>query len=203
MKLAKLLTFVVTFIVLSESAFAREGAAYELVKSLTTLFGPRPAGSKAETAAAGWLASHLDSKGFSDVSIEKFPIKSWQPGSTHVTVLGDVEQDLVAVALGGSQPGSPIEADVIVFSSFAEFSKAESDQVRGKIVLINQAMERNAEGSGYRHLVSARYQGPQMARSPARLVSLFDLLLHINTAWQAVALQSLKLKFSQRLLFLL
>mgnify|MGYP001030263228 FL=1 len=47
--------------------------ALDYVTQITTRFGPRPAGSRAEQDASAWAADYMRAHGFQNVRIEQFP----------------------------------------------------------------------------------------------------------------------------------
>jgi len=100
---------------------ALEGSiAYDLVSELTTRFGPRLAGSASEQAAAAWGADTFRSLGFVGVAVESFPLALWTRGETRVEIVGDFQQPLAAVSLGGSiaTPADGIEGDAAIFETY-------------------------------------------------------------------------------------
>lgn len=137
-----------------------DSLAYNLVRDLTTKFGPRPAGSAAEAAAAKWGSDKMREFGFQAVAIERFPLLRWSPGDTRVELLGDVAQRLVATPLGGLEAGPPVEAPVSLFTSYDAFLKSDPAEVRGRIVAILEPVRRAIDGDGYIAVVPARARGP-------------------------------------------
>jgi len=133
--------------------------AYDLVRDLTTLFGPRVAGSPSEAAAAQWGADRLRRYGFNPVSVEFFPLRRWSPGETHIERLGIAGQPLVATALGGSVSGPAVEGEVMAFASYADFVASDPGIVRGRIVAVLDPVSRTSDGSGYLSHTEIRYRG--------------------------------------------
>src|SRR5687768_3040564 len=74
--------------------------ALDYVTQLTTRFGPRPAGSKAEQDASAWAAGYMRAQGFQNVRIEEFPLVGWERGEERAFIVGDRPQRLVVAALG-------------------------------------------------------------------------------------------------------
>ncbi|ADG11413.1 peptidase M28 [Caulobacter segnis] len=137
--------------------------AYDLVRDLTTLFGPRPAGSAAEAAAARWGSDKMKALGFQGVTIEPFPLLRWTPGETRVELIGDPAQRLVATPLGGLVAGPPVEAPVALFRSYDAFLKSSPAEVRGRIVAVVEPVRRAINGDGYVEAAPARARGPAEA----------------------------------------
>ncbi|MDH5822285.1 M20/M25/M40 family metallo-hydrolase [Luteimonas sp. RD2P54] len=145
---------------LRDQALAGEAIAYGFVSELTTRFGPRPAGSAAEHAAADWAAARLRALGFDRVAIEPFPLVGWTRGEESAEIVGAHPQRLAAAALGGSPatPASGIEGEVVPFDSLEALRAAPVGSLEGRIVLLNQRMPRVA--GGYGALVPGRLFAP-------------------------------------------
>lgn len=58
----------------------KDNVALDYVTQITTRFGPRPAGSHSEQAAAAWAADYLKGLGFKNVRIQSFPLVGWERG---------------------------------------------------------------------------------------------------------------------------
>ena len=141
--------------------------AYSLVEDITTRFGPRPAGSAAETAAAEWGAVKLKELGFTNVTIETFPLVPWTRISESGSVVGPNAQPLTVSLLGGSvsTPPGGIEAEAVFFDTFQQLQDAPADSLHGKIAVVLQPTVRMQDGSGYGYANAMRSQGPSVARS--------------------------------------
>ncbi|HKR35281.1 MAG TPA: M20/M25/M40 family metallo-hydrolase [Steroidobacteraceae bacterium] len=140
-------------------------SAYEHVTSLVTEVGPRSAGSSGDAAAVRWALNKLGSLGFSNVRTQDVLVPHWVRGHAEVTLAGPVPQPLVAVALGGSVGTSDegIEAPVLEVASLDALNALPAATVGGKIVFINQRMERTRDGAGYGATVKIRSDGPSAA----------------------------------------
>jgi Zn-dependent M28 family amino/carboxypeptidase len=140
-------------------------SAYEHVTSLVTDVGPRSAGSSGDAAAVRWALNKLGSLGFSQVRSQDVLVPRWVRGHAEVTLAGPTPQPLVAVALGGSVGTSDdgIEAQVVEVASLDALNALPPAAVGGKIVFINQRMERTRDGSGYGATVRNRSEGPSTA----------------------------------------
>ncbi|HKS58372.1 MAG TPA: M20/M25/M40 family metallo-hydrolase [Steroidobacteraceae bacterium] len=140
-------------------------SAYEHVTSLVTEVGPRSAGSSGDAAAVRWALNKLGSLGFSNVRTQDVLVPRWVRGHAEVTLAGPVPQPLVAVALGGSVGTSEegVEAQVLEVASLDALNALPAATVGGKIVFINQRMERARDGSGYGATVKIRTEGPSAA----------------------------------------
>jgi len=139
--------------------------ALDYVTQLTTRFGARPAGSKAEQDASAWAADYMRAHGFQNVRIEQFPLVGWERGEESGSIVGARPQRLVLAALGHS-PGTNgvIEADVVLFDSLEALNAAPAGSLTGKIAYVDAGqMVRMQDGSGYGPLTRIRGAGPSAA----------------------------------------
>ena len=139
--------------------------ALDYVTQLTTRFGARPAGSKAEQDASAWAADYMRAHGFQNVRIEQFPLVGWERGEESGAIVGARPQRLVLAALGHS-PGTNgvIEADVVLFDSLEALNAAPAGSLTGKIAYVDAGqMVRMQDGSGYGPLTRIRGAGPAAA----------------------------------------
>ena len=147
-------------------AALKANVALDYVTQITTRFGPRPAGSRAEQQAAAWAADYLRAQGFQNVRIEEFPLVGWERGEDSGAIVGAHPQPLVLAALGHS-PATPrggIEADVVRFNTLDELRAAPDASVRGKIVYVDLGqMHAMQDGSGYGPQTRVRGAGPGVA----------------------------------------
>lgn len=174
----------------------RDGAleanrALEIVTEITTRFGPRPAGSASEQAAAAWAADWMRDNGFRNVRIEEFPLIGWDRGQDSGAVVGRFAQPLAVAALGHS-PATPeggVEAEVVRFTSLESLQAASERDVRGRIVFIDLGqMLPMQDGSGYGPQTRVRGLGPAAARDKGAVAyvmrsvgSDYDRLPHTGT----------------------
>ena len=146
-------------------AALRENIALDYVTQLTTRFGARPAGSKAEQDASAWAADYMRAHGFRNVRIEQFPLVGWERGEESVAIVGARPQRLVAAALGHS-PGTngAIEAEVVRFETLEDLNAAPAGSLAGKIAYVDagQLIPTNS-GAGYGPLTRIRGAGPGAA----------------------------------------
>ena len=135
--------------------------AWALVQQLTRDIGARPAGSAADAKAVAWAQAAMRRLALHNVRAEAMQMKVWQRGSASAQLVAPVKETLVMAALGGSTatPDAGIEADVAWYPDFAALKADTSDRARGKIVFIDQKMERFRDGSGYGPAVMARGNG--------------------------------------------
>ncbi|MBS0366482.1 MAG: M28 family peptidase [Proteobacteria bacterium] len=165
---------------LRETAAAGRNIAWDWVSELTTRFGPRPAGSASEHAAAEWAAARLRTLGFDEVRIETFPVTAWVRGTETAQIVAPFPQPLVIAALGESPPTPPagIEAEVVVFGSLEELQAAPPGSLTGRVAMVAAAMVRTEDGAGYSSAVGARIDGP---RDAARRGAIAFLLRSTGT----------------------
>lgn len=139
--------------------------AFEHVSSLVTEVGPRFAGSAGDAAAVRWAMNRLGVLGFSHVRSQDVLVPHWVRGTAQADIVTPFPQSLVAVAIGGSVGTAEegIEAAVLTVASLDALSALAPTAVSGKIVFIDERMERTRDGSGYGRAVRNRSQGPSVA----------------------------------------
>lgn len=144
----------------------RSNIALDYVTQVTTRFGARPAGSRAEQQAAAWAADYMRAHGFQNVRIEEFPLIGWERGQSSGEVLGEHPQALVLAALGHS-PATPrggVEGEVVRFTSLEELQAAPAGSLAGKIAYVDFGQMRPMQdGSGYGPQTRVRGAGPGVA----------------------------------------
>ncbi len=143
--------------------------AYQVLESLTTEIGPRPAGSPAQMRARDWAVAKMTALGFTNVHVEPFAKRAWLRDTESAAILSPFPQKLAILGLGNSVPTPPegITAEVVVLKSLEELKAAPADAFTGKIVVVNQPMTRTQDGSGYGAAVAARYAPSEAARRGA------------------------------------
>ena len=159
----------------------RENRAYDIVKSLTTEVGPRPAGTEAEGRARDWAVAKLNSLGFQNVAVEPFQVPLWVRGAERAEILSPFPQALIVTALGGSAAtGSEGVSGVVTsFASLAELEAASTGSVKDGIVFVDEAMARSRDGSGYGVAVQKRRATALAAR---RLGAVAALIRSVGTS---------------------
>ncbi len=146
-----------------------DSTAWDVLESLTTEIGPRPAGSPAAMRARDWALAKLKALGFTNVHAEEFAKPSWVRGEESAEVLAPFAQKLAVIGLGNSvsTPPEGIDAEIVVLKSVAELRAAAPNAFAGKIVVVNQSMPRTQNGEGYGDAVQARYAPSEAARRGA------------------------------------
>ena len=121
--------------------------AYELVRSLATEVGARPAGSPAAAKARDWAVAQLARLGFQNIQVEPFEITAWTRGREEAEIVAPGGERLTVLGLGGAAATPPdgVEGEIAVFHSFAELTAAPAGSLAGKIALIDQAMPRTRD----------------------------------------------------------
>lgn len=139
--------------------------AFEHVSSLVTEVGPRFAGSAGDAAAVRWALNRLGVLGFSRVRSQDVLVPRWVRGTAQVAIVTPFPQSLVAVAIGGSvgTADEGLEAPVLSVASLEALAALAPTAVSGKIVFIDERMERTRDVSGYGRTVRNRSQGPSVA----------------------------------------
>lgn len=124
---------------------------YDVIESLTTEVGPRPAGSKADAVGVAWAQAKLKALGFDKVWVEPVELEGWARGAETARVVAPFEQPLALTTLGGSvaTPKKGITAQIIALRSIQDLQEADAKDVKGKIVFLTQKMVRAQDGSGY------------------------------------------------------
>lgn len=143
--------------------------AWELLESLCYEVGPRPVGSPAAAYARDWSVAKLQELGFTNIKVEAFAKPSWRRGAESLELLGREPQSLSIIGLGGSvaTPKAGITAEIAVVADLRALQAAPVGAFRGKIVLVNQIMPREPDGSGYGKTVAIRYGASEAAKRGA------------------------------------
>ena len=159
----------------------RDNRAYDIVKSLTTEVGPRPAGTEAEGRARDWAVAKLNSLGFQNVAVEPFQVPLWVRGVERAEIVAPFPQALIVTALGGSAAtGSEgVSGAVTSFASLAELEAASPGSLKDGIVFVDEPMARSRDGSGYRVAVQKRRATALAAR---RLGAVAALIRSVGTS---------------------
>ncbi len=127
-----------------------DGWSYSFLESLTSEIGPRLAGTDAEARAAKWAEAKLKAAGM-EVHLETFPMTVWERGVETAAVVEPAPQRLVLTALGGSvaTPPGGIEAEAVIFRTYAALLAAAPGSLAGKIAVVTEHMVRTEDGAGY------------------------------------------------------
>jgi hypothetical protein len=147
----------------------QDDTAWNILESLTSEIGPRPAGSPAQALARDWGVARLTAMGFSNVHVEPFAKQAWLRGPESAEITAPVSRKIALLGLGNSlaTPPGGVTGQLVVFASLAALKTAPADCCAGKIVLVNQPMTRTQDGEGYGTAVAARSAAPEAARRGA------------------------------------
>jgi carboxypeptidase Q len=142
-----------------------DSTPYQLVESLTTEVGPRPAGSSGDKAAVAWALREMKRLGFANVRTIEATVPHWVRGEAQFAVLAPFPQNMPTLALGGSVGTAEegIEADVVMVKDLAALAALPAGTVKDKIVFFTNRMARSQDGSGYVNAVPVRVQGASAA----------------------------------------
>ncbi len=166
---------------------ALEGsAAFGIVEELTTLVGPRLAGTPADHRAVAWAEQKLKALGFDKVWRQEVSFPYWRRGHESGEIVGAHAQPLVLTTLGGSvgTGGKPLEAEIVEFANFDALKAAAPGSLNGKIAFVGYRMGRARDGSGYGPAVGVRGAG---ASEAARKGAVALLIRSIGTSTQRFA----------------
>jgi carboxypeptidase Q len=154
--------------------------AWNLLASLTTEVGPRPAGSPGDRLAVAWAVRTLQSLGFSNVHTEKVTVPHWERGRERGEIVSPYRQPVALAAVGGSvaTPAAGIEAAVVEAADLAALDKLGAEKVKGKIVFFNTPTARTRDAVGYGKAVPVRGSGASRA---AKLGAAAVVLRSIGT----------------------
>ena len=149
---------------LRERALA-DGTAYQLVTSLTTEVGPRPAGSAGDKAAVAWALREMNRLGFANVRTVDAVVPHWVRGEAEFEVLAPFPQPMPSLALGGSigTAGEGIDAEAVMVKDLEALAALPAGAVKDRIVFFSNRMERTRDGTGYGKAVAVRANGPSAA----------------------------------------
>jgi carboxypeptidase Q len=142
-----------------------DSTAYQLVESLTTEVGPRPAGSPGDRAAVAWAQREMQRLGFANVHTVPATVPHWVRGEAEFAVLAPWPQIMPTLTLGGSvgTPSEGLEADAVMVKDLDALAQLPPGTVKDKIVFFTLRMERTRDGTGYGKAVTVRAAGPSAA----------------------------------------
>lgn len=158
---------------LSAAALTRR-RGYERLVTLSDRFGHRLSGSQALERAIDWTLAVMKEDGLVNVRREKVMVPRWVRGAERARITGPIQRDLVVLGLGGTVgTRGVLRGEIAVVSSLAEIA-TKGASLKGKIVVINQAMpayDFEARQTGYGETVQIRTRGAiEAAKVGARAV---------------------------------
>jgi carboxypeptidase Q len=114
--------------------------AWELLAELADSFGHRLSGSRSLERAIDWSIAQMKAIGLENPRREKVMVPHWVRGAERARVVAPIERELVILGLGGTV-GGKVRGEIAVVESLEEIERRGAE-LRGKIVVINQAMPR-------------------------------------------------------------
>lgn len=146
---------------LSAAAVGRR-RGWERLATLSDRFGHRLSGSQALERAIDWTIAAMAEDGLVAARREKVMVPHWVRGAERARVVGPIDRPLVILGLGGTVgTRGALRGEVAVVGSLAEIA-ARGEALRGKIVVINQAMpafDHEHHETGYGDTVKIRSSG--------------------------------------------
>jgi len=135
--------------------------AYELVASLTSEVGPRPAGSANDAKAVAWAQAKLATLGFDRVWIEPVKVDGWARISERAEIVAPYPQVMAVTALGNSisTPDAGINAEIAYYENLEQLKNDTSDRAKGRIAFVDSVFARSRDGRGYGKAVPTRFAG--------------------------------------------
>lgn len=130
--------------------------AYKKAGYLTNNIGPRLTGSPQAARAVEYVADELRKAGLT-VRLQKLTVPHWVRGVETGAIVqfegmaAGTTQKIVLTALGGSvaTPAQGVTADVVVVKNYEELENLGRAKVAGKIVLFNNAFDRQMQAAGF------------------------------------------------------
>jgi carboxypeptidase Q len=149
---------------LRQKAFS-DTSAFELIESLTTEVGARPAGSPGDKAGIAWAVREMQRLGFANVRTMDVTVPYWIRGEADFAVRAPWPQSMPTLALGGSvgTPSDGLEADAVMVKDLDALKALPQGAVKGRIVFFSNRMDRTRDGTGYGRAVAVRAAGPSAA----------------------------------------
>jgi hypothetical protein len=143
----------------------KDDTAWTVLEDLTTGIGPRLVGSPGMARARDWAVKTFTDLGFTDIKVEEFAKPSWTRGAESASIVAPYPMQLQILGLGGTipTPAKGIEAEIVVFRSYADLLAASEGSLTGKIAVVTQPMTMTTEGTGYGVAGVARRSGASEA----------------------------------------
>lgn len=120
------------------------GHSHENLRYLCKTIGARLSGSAQAQMAVEWSEQLMKSYAFDTVYLQPIEVPYWVRGTKEagwIKTDGNPLHKLNLLALGGSiGTNGIIQASIIEFKHFDDLKKANTEQVKGKIVFLNQPM---------------------------------------------------------------
>lgn len=118
------------------------GQSYKNLHTLCKDVGNRLSGSANAEKAVSWGFHLLTQYKFDSVWLQPVMVPKWVRGKTEILTLLNPQKNLHITALGGSVgTNGPLAGKVMVFNSINDLKLANTNEVTGKIVLLNQSFD--------------------------------------------------------------
>ncbi len=139
----------------------QDEGAWNKLEHLCDWIGHRLSGSTQLEEATHWAAETMRQDGLANVHLQPVEVPHWVRGRESGRIVAPVPRELHLLGLGGSiaTPAGGIRAPVVVVDDFDELQALGPAQVKGKIVVYNEAWQ------GYGKTVQYRYDGASRASS--------------------------------------
>lgn len=145
------------------------GQCYNNLRVLCKSIGNRISGSAAAAKAVKWGEAAMKVAGADTVWLQPVDVPVWVRGKESIQVRqGNGNYKTInGISLGNSEGtnGQPLEAEVLMVSSFDELDKMSFDKVRGKIIFFNYRFRQDFIHTfkGYGDAVKYRWASPSIA----------------------------------------
>ena len=120
------------------------GHTLDSLQTLTDSFGPRVTGSANYDRAVRWAADQFRSYGIKNVKLEPFTMAAgWERGAVRASMIAPFQHSLHLEAFGWtpSTPAGGARGELVLLKDITpEGIKAQSDSLKGKIVVIDSKM---------------------------------------------------------------
>ena len=147
-----------------------DGASYDWLDYMSNQIGSRLSGSLGAELAVEYTKEQLEELGLDKVWLQKVMVPKWTRGGkefSYIETSPGVTSTADICALGGSVPTpyGGLKAEVVEVQSFEELAVLGSDEIKGKIVFYNRAMDATLiqTGRAYGGAVNQRTAGAKEA----------------------------------------
>ncbi len=177
--------------------------AYQNLKYLTSNFPKRLACYPQGTEAVKWTKQIMEEMKLDTVFLQEIQVMNWKRGSIEIAEIKNknnkIPVNVCALGRGIATGDSGIEAKVVEVNGIDELKALSKDQVRGKIVFFNQAMDPNLENPfrAYGKAAAQGFVGPMLAAEYGAkgtvirsLTTSIDTFPHTGTTRKAPADQT-------------
>jgi carboxypeptidase Q len=144
----------------------RKSKTYDKLAYLSDYFPDRNSGSQGLEDAIDYILAEMKTEGFENVHGENVTVPKWTRGKEYGAILTPIYRPMSTMALGTSiGTTGNLTGQVIVVRSFDELEQ-KKNEVRGKIVVYNQAWK------GYGDTVEYRSNGASRASEHGAIAAL-------------------------------